>query len=375
MSVTSVPLLDLRRGGPELDEALKATFARVLESGHYIMGPEVDAFEKECAAYVGAKHALGVSSGTDALLLAMMALGIGPGDEVICPTYSFFATAGCVARLGAKPVFVDVEPRAWNIDAAQVAKAITPRTKAIMPVHLFGQLAQMGPLVQLSKQHNIPIIEDAAQAIGSEGEGMRAGTVGTFGCFSFFPSKNLGAFGDAGLVTTDDDALAEKARILRVHGGKPKYYHQVVGANFRIDALQAALLRVKLPKLDAATAQRQKNAAYYTRSLAHLPGLMLPEALQSRHIYNQFVLRLPGEGRRDALQAHLKARGVGSEVYYPVPLHLQKCFENLGHKVGDFPVAEAAAKETLAIPIFPELTEAELAYVSAAIVDFCTSKS
>jgi dTDP-4-amino-4,6-dideoxygalactose transaminase len=369
----SVPLLDLTRNPPDLMAELNEAFQRVLASGHFILGPEVEAFEKECAAYVGAKHAFGVSSGTDALLVALMALGIGPGDEVICPTYTFFATAGTIWRTGARPVFVDSEPATYNIEPDAVAAKITPRTKAIMPVHLFGQCAEMGPILDLARKKSIPIIEDAAQAIGSEYQGRRAGTMGQIGCFSFFPSKNLGGFGDAGLVTTNDDALAEKLKILRVHGGKPKYYHSVVGGNFRIDALQAALLRPKLRRLDGWTARRQANAATYTRLFNEArvadTKLGLPVVRQSRHIYNQYILRIRGAGARDALMKQLKERGIGTEIYYPVPMHSQKCFAELGHKEGDFPVAEAAARETLAIPIFPELSDAELAHVAAQVVE------
>jgi dTDP-4-amino-4,6-dideoxygalactose transaminase len=367
-AMTKVPLLDLRRGGDDLDRELQDAFARVLASGHYILGPEVDALERETAAYCGSKHAIGVSSGTDALLLALMALGIGPGDEVICPTYTFFASAGAIWRLGAKPVFVDSDPRTFNCDPADVARKLSPRTKAIMPVHLFGQCAEVAPLLL----HGLPLIEDAAQAIGAEADGHRAGTRGAFGCFSFFPSKNLGALGDAGLVTTDDDALAEKARILRTHGGKPKYHHAVVGANFRIDALQAALLRVKLPRLDGWTAARQANAARYDRGLAGLVArqqLTTPFVTGTRHIWNQYVVRVAG-GRRDALRQFLGEHGVGTEIYYPVPMHLQKCFASLGHRQGDFPVAEAAAKDSLALPIFPELRADEIDHVVARLDAF-----
>ena len=386
---TPVPLLDLKRLEPELTEELHDAFRRVLESGYFILGPEVAQLEEECAAYCGARHAIGVSSGTDALLLALMALDIGPGDEVICPTYTFFATAGCVWRLGARPVFVDCLPASFNLDPDEVARKVTDKTRALMPVHLFGQCAEMDPILQVSRERGIPVIEDAAQAIGSEYDGERAGNLGTIGCFSFFPSKNLGAMGDGGLVTTNDDALAEKLRVMRVHGGKPKYHHNMVGGNFRIDALQAALVRPRLKRLDKATAKRQENAALYDELFlgsglavkASVDGsdapsetgdaaLILPVVGQSRHIFNQYTLRVPGAGRRDALRERLRERQIGHEVYYPIPLHLQDCFRELGHREGDFPVAERAAKETLAVPIFPELRDEEIRTVVEAICEF-----
>jgi dTDP-4-amino-4,6-dideoxygalactose transaminase len=381
-----VPLLDLRRD-TSLDTELEAAFRRVLQSGHYILGPEVDAFEKACAEYVGAKHALGVSSGTDALLLALMARDIGPGDEVICPTFTFFATAGTVARLGATPVFVDMKPCCFTIDAAAVEKKITKRTKAVIPVHLFGQCVDMKPLVELCRSRGIFLLEDAAQAIGSAIGSRSAGTFGDAGTFSFFPSKNLGGFGDAGLVTTNDDALAARMHLLRAHGAKPKYHHAEVGGNFRIDTLQSALLSVKLPHLDRWTEQRQHNAARYTSLLTEKPwaavgprcgeperessaALVLPPTCRGRHIYNQFVLRVPGAGRRDALQAHLKTRGIGTEVYYPIAMHQQRCFANLSPSDAEFPHSARACQETLAVPIFPELTGSEIDYVVGAIAEF-----
>jgi dTDP-4-amino-4,6-dideoxygalactose transaminase len=368
-----VPLLDLRRHGKAVDDELREAFNRVLVSGHYILGPEVDTLEKECATYVGAKHAIGVSSGTDALLLALMALGVGPGDDVVCPTYTFFATAGTIARLGARPVFTDIDPASYNAGLEQIEPRLTAKTKVIMPVHLFGQCGDMQPLAELARSRRIHLVEDAAQAIGARFRAQSAGTSGAFGCFSFFPSKNLGALGDAGLVTSDDDGLAEKARIVRAHGSKPKYYHRIVGGNFRIDALQAALIRVKLKRLDEYTAARQKNADLYRKLFADtgLVGnkLVLPAVVGSRHIYNQFILRVT-DGSRDRLRTWLAEKGVGTEVYYPVPMHMQECFASLGHKEGDFPVSEAAARETLAIPIFPELTAEEIGYVVAEIVRF-----
>ncbi|MCC6806223.1 MAG: DegT/DnrJ/EryC1/StrS family aminotransferase [Deltaproteobacteria bacterium] len=343
---------------------MRRAFDRVLTSGHYILGPEVEALEKACAEYCGTKHALGVSSGSDALIMALLALNVGPGDEVICPTYSFFATAGAIWRIGAKPVFVDVDPHTFNIDVKAAERAITKKTKALMPVHLFGQCADMNALAKLS----LPIIEDAAQAIGAEYDGKRAGSMGAIGCFSFFPSKNLGALGDAGFVTTNDAALHEQLRILRVHGGKSEYHHAVVGGNFRIDALQAALIAVKLPHLDASTKKRQQNAALYTKLLGGL-DLELPQAGKNRHIFNQYVIVLKDD-RRDALQAFLKERQIATKVYYPVPLHLQACFAPLGGKPGDLPNAEKLAKTSLALPIFPELSDDEIAYVAEGIATF-----
>lgn len=385
-----VPLLDLKRALPALEPELMAAFRRVLRSGHYIMGPEVEAFEAAAATYCGAKHALAVSSGTDALLLALMGLGIAPGDEVVVPTYTFFASAGSIWRLGARPVFADVCPGCYNLLPQQVEQLLTAKTRAIMPVHLYGQCADMGALRGIACSCDLPLVEDAAQAIGSEAPGGRAGTLGTLGCFSFFPSKNLGAFGDAGLITTQEANLAAKMRVLRVHGGAPKYHHAVVGGNFRMDALQAALLAVKLPRLDADTAQRQKNASLYHGLFAdsglaapgsclcagqasphdEQPPITLPMARAGRHIYNQYVIRLSG-ARRDAVRARLAELNIGSEIYYPVPLHLQGCFSSLGYQRGDLPHAERAAAQTLALPIFPELREDEIARVAEAVVNAC----
>ncbi len=366
-----VPLLDLNRQNLALHAELTAAFERVLASGHFIMGSEVEAFEKECATFLGVKHAITVSSGTDAILVALMALGIGPGDEVICPAFTFFATAGCIARVGATPVFADVDAVTFNLDQADAAKRITKRTKAIIPVHLFGQSAEMAKLMVLAHENRLTVIEDAAQSLGARYRERCCGTIGDCGTFSFFPSKNLGGFGDGGLVSTNRDDLAEKIRLLRTHGAKPKYYHKVVGGNFRLDALQCALLRVKLPHLPAYIAARQRNAATYLEKLAGLPGVAqagTPEAATARivlpaeqhpctHIWNQFTLHVPGPGRRDALKQHLTAAGIGTEIYYPLPLHRQDCFADLPRVA--LPVAEQLAGEVLSIPIFPELTEAE----------------
>jgi len=374
-AVAPVPMLDLGLQHRALRPELDAAVARVLDSGHFINGPEVAEFEASIASYCGAKHAVGVSSGTDALLAALMAMELRPGDEVITSTYSFFATAGAVARLGARPVFVDIDPVTFNLAPAAVEDAITPRTKAVIPVHLFGQCADMGPILDIARRHRLRVIEDAAQAIGSQyRDGRRAGAMGDMGCFSFFPSKNLGAVGDAGLVTTNDDAMAERLRVLRNHGSKPKYYHKFIGGNFRLDTIQAAILLVKLKHLDAWTAQRQANAARYEALFAEsglaAKGVILPRAVyresgvKHHHIYNQFVIRVPD---RDRVQASLQAQGIGCEVYYPVPFHLQECFRPLGYARGAFPLAEAAAADSLAIPVFPELAPRQQEAVVAAL--------
>lgn len=373
-----VPLLDLAPQNQPLRQQLQDAFQRVLESDHYILGPEVEQFELVAAEYSKSRYAIGVSSGTDALLLALMALNIGPGDEVITSTYSFFATAGAIARVGAKPVFVDIDPGSYNIDPKKIERAITSKTKAIIPVHLYGQCAEMDLILKLAKNKKLAVIEDAAQALGADYKGgRRAGTLGDLGCFSFFPSKNLGALGDAGLVTTQDAAMAEKINVLRVHGSKPKYHHQWVGGNFRIDALQAAFLHVKFPFLDSWTKQRQDNAQRYEvlfkeaglQEKIHLPAATFKEEkITHYHLYNQFVIRCT---KRDALIEHLKKDQIGSEVYYPVPLHLQECFKSLGYKTGDFPESERAAKESLALPIYPGLTAEQQAWVVHSIKAFC----
>lgn len=371
-----VPLLDLKAHHEPLHQEIMAALEQTFRSQAFILGPEVAKLEERVAAYSQARFGIGVSSGTDALLLALMAIGVGPGDEVITSPYSFFATAGAVARLGAKPVLVDIDPRTYNIDPSKIGKAITAKSKAIIPVHLYGQCADMAPIMELAQRHNLKVIEDAAQAIGSEyRDGRRAGSMGTVGCLSFFPSKNLGCLGDGGMVVTNDADLAERMKILRVHGGKPKYYHKMIGGNFRLDTIQAAVLNVKLNYLDQWTRRRQDNALRY-EALFQQSGLMpkgkvrLPEPVHREsgtkhyHIYNQFVLRVE---RRDGLMDSLKQKGIGTEVYYPVPFHLQECFRYLGYKEGDFPESERAAKETVAIPIYPELTEAQQEEVVTAI--------
>ena len=367
----SVPLLDLDAQYRPLRDQLLAAVTRVCDSQRFIMGPEVDGLERELATLLGVKHAIAVSSGTDALLLALMALEIKAGDEVVTTTFSFFATAGAIVRVGATPVLVDIDPVTFNIDPVQAAAAITPRTKAIMPVHLFGLAAEMDPIMDAANRAGIAVIEDAAQAIGSTYRSRPLGTIGAFGCFSFFPSKNLGAFGDAGLLTSEEDELAARARLLRTHGMKPKYYHHLVGANFRMDALQAAVLRVKAPHLPAWTEGRRANAARY-RGLFRDAGLetivTLPaEPADRRHIFNQFVIRTAD---RDGLKRHLDAQGIGNEIYYPVPFHLQPCFADLGYRAGAFPIAERAARESLAIPVYGELTAAQQETVVSAIGQF-----
>ena len=366
-----VPLLDLKAQYQPLRDQILEAVTRVCDSQRFIHGPEVEALERELESYLGVHYAVGMSSGTDALLAALMALGIGPGDEVITSTYSFFATAGCVARLGAKPVLVDIDPDTFNIDPDATVNAITARTRTIIPVHLFGQAADLMPILNASTRAGIPIIEDAAQAIGATYHDHAVGSFGAIGCFSFFPSKNLGAFGDGGLVTTNDPSLAHRLRLIRNHGMEPKYYHHLVGGNFRLDALQAAVLRVKLPHLESWTAGRQRNALRY-RGLFASAGLAdtvrLPvEATDRTHIYNQFVIRVPN---RDGLKAHLDRAGIGTEIYYPVPFHLQKCFASLGYAAGAFPHAEAAANESLALPVYPELTESQQSAVVDAIARF-----
>jgi dTDP-4-amino-4,6-dideoxygalactose transaminase len=367
MSVkTTVPLLDLQaQYGPLRDELL-AAITRVCDSQRFILGPEVEALEHALAETIGVADAIGVSSGTDALLVAMMALDIGAGDEVITSTYSFFATAGCIARLGAVPRLVDIDPATYNLDPGAVRAAITPRTKAIIPVHLYGLCADMDPLLDAAAAANVPVIEDACQAIGATYRGRTAGAIGTAACFSFFPSKNLGAFGDAGLVTTTDAALGARIRLLRNHGAAERYYHQTIGGNFRIDALQAAILRVKLPHLPRWTAMRRANAARYRDLFAAADVVVPVEPPDCLHIYNQFVVRVP---ERDRVRAILTGRGIGTEIYYPVPFHLQECFAGLGHRRGDFPVAEAAARSSLALPIYGELLPSQQEAVAAAVID------
>ena len=365
-----IPLLDLKAQYAPIREELREAIDRVADAQWFIGGPEVTGLEEEVAAYCQCRFGVGVSSGTDALIAALMAIGIQPGDEVITTPYSFFATAGCIARVGARSVFVDIDPLIYNIDPADIEGVITERTKAIIPVHLYGQMADMDPIMEIADRHNLYVIEDAAQAIGSEYKARRAGSIGHLACFSFFPSKNLGGFGDGGMVTSNDPDLAHRVKLLRNHGAEPKYYHKIIGGNFRLDALQAAVLRIKLRYLDRWTAGRQHNAATYRRLFAEtgIDDLVMPAEVphRRRHIYNQFVICTT---RRDAVRASLKAHQIGHEIYYPVPLHLQECFADLGYREGDFPASEAAARETLALPIYPELTDEMQAAVVDAIVE------
>lgn len=368
-----IPLLDLKQQYATIrDEAMRVT-AEVYESQMFILGKRVEEFERDFAAYCRTKHAVGVSSGTDALLEALMVLGVGPGDEVIVPAYSFFATAGVVSRLGAVPVFVDIDLTDYNIDPRLIEERITPRTKALMPVHLYGQCAPMDEIQAVAAKHGLAVIEDAAQAVGSDYNGRRAGSIGTMGAFSFFPSKNLGAFGDAGAITTNDDALAEKLFDFRVHGMRPKYFHHYVGGNFRIDALQAAMLHIKLPHLEAWHEGRRRNAELYRKLFAETgvgERVVLPEELPGRrHIYNQYIVRFPeGAETRDRVMNHLKSVQIGCEVYYPLTLPQQACFADLPCVQESFPNSEAAAQQTLAIPVFPELKEEQVAEVVQEIV-------
>lgn len=384
-----VPLLDLKGQYSSMREEINRAVIEVLEGQHCILGAKVQEFETAIAHYTGCAHAVGVSSGTDALLVSLMVAGIGPQDEVITTPYTFFATAGSIARVGARPVFVDINPATYNLDPELIESKITERTKAIIPVHLFGQMAEMDMIMQIAWKHRLVVIEDAAQALGAKHNGRCAGSIGHFGCFSFFPSKNLGAAGDGGMVVTNDAGLAEKVRQLRVHGSKPKYYHKVIGGNFRLDEIQAAILLVKLSHLDEWTAARQRNAERYNKLFAEAglkigtgssysrepaagahvgslskPDLYLPKVATDHHVFNQYVIRVDS---RDQLKGNLEKLGVSTEIYYPVPMHLQECFTFLGHTAGAFPQSECAVKETLALPIYPELTDEQARYVVQSI--------
>ena len=368
----NVPLVDLQAQYASLKDEVCAAVERVLGSQRFVLGDEVRRLESSLAEYCQAKHAVGCASGSDALLLALMALDVGADDEVITTPASFFATVSAITRLGARPVFADIDRQTFNINVSQVADAITAKTKAIIPVHLYGQCAEMQPLLALGERKGIPIIEDAAQAIGATDHGRRAGSMGAIGCFSFYPTKNLGGAGDGGFVTTNDDALAQRLRRLRAHGGMTEYEHEEVGINSRLDELQAAVLNVKLPHLDTWSDERADVAAIYTRLLSEadlsfelITPFVRPEC---RHIFHQYVIRVPRY--RDALMDHLRERGVGTKVYYPIPLHLQECFSYLGYEAGEFPEAESLAAETFALPIYPELTEAQQNYVVESIASF-----
>jgi dTDP-4-amino-4,6-dideoxygalactose transaminase len=384
----SVPLLDLKAQYARIEEEVMGAVREVCSSQRFILGPQVDLLEKRVAEYSACRFGIGVSSGTDALLVALMALGVGPGDEVITSPYSFFATAGVIARLGARPIFCDIDPGTFNLSPDAVGEFLSRQcvwrddrllnrstggaVRAVMPVHLFGQMAEMGAMMDLAREYRLKVVEDAAQAIGAElPDGRRAGSIGDIGCFSFFPSKNLGAFGDAGMCTTNDEALAERLKILRAHGGKPKYHHAVIGGNFRLDELQAAVLVVKLKHLDDWTRARQQNAAWYDQHLgtAELRNVLsTPEARSGyRHIYNQYIVRVQ---RRDQLREQLTRQRIGTEIYYPIPLHMQKCFDYLGHVPGDCPESLRAAEQTLAIPIYPELSRQQIDHVVETVTEF-----
>lgn len=388
-----VPLLDLKAQYKTIKKEIDEALIGVAESQGCILGPEVEKLEKDLCSYLDSRYAIGVSSGTDALLIALMAIDIKPDDEVIIPTYSFFATAGVVSRMNARPVFIDSDPVTFNINPADIKKLITEKTKAIIPVHLYGQSCEMKPIMDIALEYGLKVIEDGAQAIGTQYEdGRKVGNIGHIGCFSFYPSKNLGCFGDGGLVTANDDALAEKLRILRVHGGKPKYYHKIIGGNFRLDAIQAAVLNVKLPHLDSWTKRRQENAELYTKffnesGLAETEGILkydsnnsvlLPKAvykekgLKYYHIYNQYVIRVQN---RNALRKYLTEKEIGTEIYYPVPFHMQECFNYLGYKKGQFPVSEWCASDSIALPIYPELSEEQIRFTVNTIKEFVSKKN
>lgn len=363
-----IPLLDLKAQYLALRPEILSAVSEVLDSQVCILGPKVAELEQKVAALCGSQFAVGVSSGTDALVAVLMSLGVGEDDEVITSPFTFFATVGSIARQGARPVFVDIDPRTFNLNPALLEAAVTPRTKAIIPVHLYGQMANMDPIMSIAAKYNLAVIEDAAQAITATYKGRNAGTIGVAGCFSFFPSKNLGAAGDAGMVITNDEKLYNMLQMIRSHGAKPKYYHKVVGGNFRLDPLQAAILLVKLPHLGDWTAARQRNAAHYDSKFKDTAIVTPWIDGNCRTIYNQYVIRVAG---RDKVADHLKQMGIGTEVYYPLPMHMQECFEYAGYRKGDFPEAEKAAQEVLALPCFPEMTSEMLAYVADCVVGAC----
>jgi dTDP-4-amino-4,6-dideoxygalactose transaminase/predicted nucleic acid-binding protein len=364
---TQVPLLDLKEGYQNLAEEIDNAVLSVVASAQYILGPTVEEFEKQIAEYCNAEHAVGVASGSDALLISLMSLNVGAGDEVITTPYTFFATAGSISRLGAKPVFVDIDPKTYNINPDLIEEKVTDKTKAIIPVHLYGQCAEMEPILEIAKEHNLYIIEDAAQAIGAKYKGQQAGSMGDLGCLSFYPTKNLGGYGDGGMVITNNAELAEKIRVLRVHGAKPKYYHSLIGLNSRLDALQAAVLSVKLKYLDEWSKARRQNAENYNHLFANTNVVTPYVEPHNYHIYNQYIIRI---GKRNELQAFLKERNIGTEIYYPVSLHLQKCYTDLGYREGDLPESEKAAQETLALPIYSELTKEQQTVVVDTIKEF-----
>jgi dTDP-4-amino-4,6-dideoxygalactose transaminase len=373
---THVPILDLTRQYRSIKDEIDEAVQRVVASGRYVLGEEVQAFEQEVAAFCGVNHAIGVASGTDALLLSLRALGIGQGDKVIVPSFTFFATAGVVHNVGATPVFADIDPDTFNIDPSEIRRRLTQdarlrtQVKAIIPVHLYGQMADMDELMAIAKQYDLSVVEDAAQVIGAEHKGQKAGAVGHLGCFSFYPTKNLGAYGDGGMVITNDEALAGRVRLLRAHGAEPKYYHHMVGVNSRLDALQAAILRVKLPHLSEWSRARQGVADRYDERFSAMGGIAPPVRSSGRtHIFHQYTIRVL-DGKREPLRQYLREQGIGTMIYYPRPLHLQECFEGLGYSVGDLPHSEAASEAVLSLPIFPELTEQEQDHVVRAVEDF-----
>ena len=366
-----VPLLDIPLSYKEVLADVEKNINAVIKSGYFILGPVVEELEQKIVTYCEAKYAVGVSSGTDALLISLMAAGIKEDDEVITTPFTFFATAGSISRLGAKPVFVDIEPDTFNIDTKQIEENITRKTRAILPVHLYGQCVDMDPVLDLAQKYNLVVIEDAAQAIGSEYKGRRAGSMGDYGCFSFFPTKNLGGFGDGGMVTMNSEELYEQVKILRVHGSHPKYYHKMIGGNFRLDAIQAAVVLAKLKYLDKWTEKRRANAQTYNRLFKEMgmtDSLTLPSEVIPHHVYNQYVIRV--KDKRDELRSFLGENNISTEIYYPLPLHLQDCYLSLGYKKGNLPESEKAADETIALPIFPELTTDQLEYVVATITHF-----
>ncbi len=374
---SSVPLLDVNRGNAALREEFLAAIAAVCDSGRFLYGPDVQEFEQAFAATCDARHAIGCASGSDALLLALMAYDIGPGDEVITSSFTFFATASCIWRLGACPVFVDIEPDGFNLDPERIEAAITPATKAIIPVHLFGQCADMEAINDIAVRHGLKVIEDGAQSVGAEYRARPAGSIGDIGCFSFYPTKNLGGFGDGGMLTTNDDDLAQRLRQLAAHGMEPRYHHPMVGINSRLDSIQAAVLNVKLTRLGRWSGQRRANAARYHRLFAESGldrWLVMPEQLPQRyHVWNQFTLRVP-DGQRDGLRARLTEMNIGTEVYYPIPLHQQECFQSLGYEPDSLPETEQAAREVLSLPIFPELTAAEQQLVVSSMAQACQTR-
>jgi dTDP-4-amino-4,6-dideoxygalactose transaminase len=367
----NIPLLDLKAQFQPLRTEIMAAVQTVCDEQGFILGPRVVAFEESLAKYVGARYAIGCASGSDALLLSLMAMGVGQGDEVITVPFTFFATAGAVSRLGAKPVFIDIQPDTFNLDPTQLERAVTSRTKAIIPVHLFGQCADMPAINQIAKAKRLHVIEDACQAIGAGQSGQRAGVLGDTACFSFFPSKNLGGFGDGGMITTNDQGLADALAMLRVHGSRVRYLHEAVGINSRLDALQAVVLDIKLKYLDQWAEGRRRNAARYDqlfRAAGLLDRVTLPLTKAGNfHVYNQYTVRV---SKRDELRAHLKEKGVGTEIYYPLPMHLQNCYQDLGYRKGAFPLSERAAEEVMSLPIYAELNDAQLTYVVEMVADF-----